>query len=199
MLIEAVPFTTLGKLQPFLITISSSALLLADFHCHLTMHEVCGYLAGSWDVNSHSEYIFTFKFISIPFHSSQLKFHFIPRCNNNAFCFSSSLSILFIYFLFPSLFLSVYIYLYRYVALSITKAYPCRSSRYDRSKATEIERTIQKSMIKDQLLLVGWYHSHPKFQAEPTLRDCDAQLDYQIRMRGPSDATYTPCVALVIC
>lgn len=60
MLIEAVPFTTVGKLQPFLITISSSALLLADFHCHLTMHEVCGYLAGNWDVNTHSKYTIYF-------------------------------------------------------------------------------------------------------------------------------------------
>lgn len=55
MLIEAVPFTSVGKLQPFLLTINSSALLLADFHCHLTMHEVCGYLGGTWDINSHSK------------------------------------------------------------------------------------------------------------------------------------------------
>lgn len=85
------------------------------------------------------------------------------------------------------------------LALAITKAYPCRNTRFDRSKAADIERDIQKNMLKDQLLLVGWYHSHPKFQAEPTLRDCDAQLDYQIKMRGASDATYTPCVSLIIC
>lgn len=86
-----------------------------------------------------------------------------------------------------------------FLALAITKAYPCRNTRFDRAKAGEVEKEIQKAMMKDQLLLVGWYHSHPKFQAEPTLRDCDAQLDYQIKMRGSSDATYTPCVALIIC
>jgi len=55
MLIESVPFTSVGKLQPFLITVNSSALLLADFHCHLTVREVCGYLGGTWDMNTHSE------------------------------------------------------------------------------------------------------------------------------------------------
>ena len=84
-------------------------------------------------------------------------------------------------------------------ALAITKAYPCKNSRFDRHKAADVELEIQKSIMKDQLILVGWYHSHPKFQAEPTLRDCDSQLDYQIKMRGPSEVTYTPCVGLIIC
>lgn len=55
MLIEAIPFTSVGKLQPFMLTITSSSLLLADFHCHLTVREVCGYLGGTWDMNTHSE------------------------------------------------------------------------------------------------------------------------------------------------
>jgi hypothetical protein len=54
-LVEAVEFATLGKIQPFLVTITTSAALLIDFHCHLTKNEVCGYLGGSWDVNSHSK------------------------------------------------------------------------------------------------------------------------------------------------
>jgi MPN domain-containing protein len=54
-LIEAVDFAALGKIQPFLVTITTSAALLIDFHCHLTKNEVCGYLGGTWDVNSHSE------------------------------------------------------------------------------------------------------------------------------------------------
>lgn len=83
--------------------------------------------------------------------------------------------------------------------MNITKTYPCRNTRFDRQRAGEVERDIQKMMVQDQVLLVGWYHSHPKFQAEPTLRDCDSQLDYQIRMRGASDLTYTPCVSLIVC
>lgn len=55
-LVEAVPFSALGKIQPFLVTIVNSALFLMDFHCHLTKTEVCGYLAGVWDINGHSKF-----------------------------------------------------------------------------------------------------------------------------------------------
>lgn len=54
-LVESVSFASLNKIQPFLVSISTSSVLLMDFHCHLTKTEVCGYLGGSWDVNSHSE------------------------------------------------------------------------------------------------------------------------------------------------
>ncbi|XP_069962725.1 MPN domain-containing protein CG4751 isoform X3 [Bactrocera oleae] len=132
MLIKAVSFISMGKVQPFLVTFNSSALLLADFHCHLTMREVCGYFGGHWDINTHT--------------------------------------------------------------LNITKAYPCRNFQ----KSVQEEHDIKNMIMCDQLLLVGWYHSHPKFQAEPSLRDCDAQLDFQIRMRGSSDTTYTPCVSTIV-
>ncbi|KAK3931366.1 MPN domain-containing protein [Frankliniella fusca] len=54
MLVESTAFSALGKIQPFLVSISSNALLVMDFHCHLTTSEVCGYLAGQWDVNAHN-------------------------------------------------------------------------------------------------------------------------------------------------
>ncbi|XP_034230935.1 MPN domain-containing protein-like isoform X2 [Thrips palmi] len=54
MLVECTAFSALGKIQPFLVSISTSALLVVDFHCHLTSSEVCGYLAGHWDVNGHN-------------------------------------------------------------------------------------------------------------------------------------------------
>lgn len=52
-------------------------------------------------------------------------------------------------------------------------------------------------MLKKNLILVGWYHSHPRIAAQPTLRDCDAQLEYQIKMLGTSEETYTPCIGLI--
>lgn len=134
-LIESVPFTSVGKIQPFLLSVSSSTILLMDFHCHLTNNEVCGYLGGTWDINAHN--------------------------------------------------------------LSITHAFPCRNSRFDRDKAAMCELQIQKLMVKKNLHLVGWYHSHPRFPVQPTLRDCDAQLEYQIKMRGPTEASYTPCVGFI--
>jgi len=44
----------MGKIQPFLVSMSTNAVLVMDFHCHLTASEVVGYLAGHWDVNAHS-------------------------------------------------------------------------------------------------------------------------------------------------
>jgi hypothetical protein len=46
----------MGKIQPFLLSMSTNAVLVMDFHCHLTTSEVVGYLAGHWDVNAHSKF-----------------------------------------------------------------------------------------------------------------------------------------------
>lgn len=136
MLVEAVPFSSIGRVQPFLINITSSATLLIDFHCHLTSSEVCGYLGGTWDFNTHN--------------------------------------------------------------LSITHTFPLLNSRFDRDKSADSEYAIQKAMLEKNVQLVGWYHSHPRFSAQPTLRDCDKQMDYQIKLRGTSDSTYTPCVGFIL-
>jgi proteasome lid subunit RPN8/RPN11 len=135
-LIECIPFSNLGKIQPFLVSLSTNAALLMDFHCHLTKSEVSGYLAGHWDVNNHN--------------------------------------------------------------LQITHAFPCRNTKFDRENAHQIEAEISKAIEKEKLTLVGWYHSHPFAAAAPTLRDVDAQLDYQIRMKGTSDNNYTPCIGIII-
>lgn len=134
-LVEAVPFTTIGRIQPFHVNIRSSVVLLIDFHCHLTTNEVCGYLGGTWDFNTHN--------------------------------------------------------------LTITHAFPFLNSRFDRDKSADCEYEIQKSMVEKNIQLVGWYHTHPRFAAQPTMRDCDKQLDYQIKLRGTSDSTYTPCVGFI--
>lgn len=83
------------------------------------------------------------------------------------------------------------------IALAITHAFPVRNTRHDRHLAIEVEMQIQRNMLKKNLILVGWYHSHPRIAAQPTLRDCDAQLEYQIKMCGISDETYTPCIGLI--
>ena len=135
MLVELESFSSLGRVQPFLINITSSATLLIDFHCHLTTNEVSGYLGGTWDFNTHH--------------------------------------------------------------LNITHTFPLLNSRFDREKSSECEYDIQKTMLEKNVQLVGWYHSHPRFSPLPTLRDCDKQLDYQIKLRGTSDTTYTPCVGFI--
>jgi proteasome lid subunit RPN8/RPN11 len=52
-MVKTVTFASIERIQPFSMTISTNALLLIDFHCHLTSGEVTGYLAGSWDFPSH--------------------------------------------------------------------------------------------------------------------------------------------------
>jgi len=53
-MVKCTPFSALDRIQPFTITISTNALLLIDFHCHLTSGEVVGYLAGNWDIATHN-------------------------------------------------------------------------------------------------------------------------------------------------
>ncbi|KAK0162541.1 hypothetical protein PV327_006309 [Microctonus hyperodae] len=136
-MVELTSFSTLGKIQPFLVTISTTAALIVDLHCHLTDKEVCGYLGGHWDINAHN--------------------------------------------------------------LAITSAFPCRYAGKDKTAAGMVEAEIARAMEWQRVTLVGWYHSHPRSHASPSLRDVDYQLDYQIKMKGPSDNGYTPCVGLICC
>lgn len=62
-----------------------------------------------------------------------------------------------------------------------------------------VENEIKKAIRQRRLSLVGWYHSHPTAPATPSLRDIDAQLEYEIHMKGNSDANYTPCVGVICC
>ncbi|XP_075992368.1 uncharacterized protein LOC142987467 [Anticarsia gemmatalis] len=135
MLIEAVSFSSAGKVQPFLVSVSSNASLVLDIHCHLKKEEVYGYLAGTWDLNSHN--------------------------------------------------------------VMITHTFPCLISKNDNKPRVLVELEIQMEIEKLGLILLGWYHSHPTNPAMPSLRDCDNQLEYQIKMRGPSEISYIPCIGVI--
>ncbi|XP_046482978.1 uncharacterized protein [Neodiprion pinetum] len=134
-MVELTSFSSLGKIQPFLVTLSTTAALIVDLHCHLKDKEVCGYLGGHWDINAHN--------------------------------------------------------------LTINYAFPCRCNGKDKTAAAATEAEIARAMEWKHLTLVGWYHSHPRTHASPSLRDVDSQLDYQIKMKGLSDNSYTPCVGLI--
>ncbi|CAG9566833.1 unnamed protein product [Danaus chrysippus] len=135
MLIEAVSFSSAGKVQPFLVSVNSNALLILDIHCHLKKEEVYGYLAGTWDLNNHN--------------------------------------------------------------VSITHTFPCLISKNDSRPRVLVELEIQMEIEKLGLSLLGWYHSHPTNPAMPSLRDCDNQLEYQIKMRGPTEISYIPCIGVI--
>ncbi|KAK3083491.1 hypothetical protein FSP39_024059 [Pinctada imbricata] len=48
-LVECESFKTLGKAQPFTVSMTTNSMLLMDYHSHLTSSEVVGYLGGKWD------------------------------------------------------------------------------------------------------------------------------------------------------
>jgi len=130
-------FAAEGKMQPFTVSVSTSAMLILDLHSHLAMDEVCGYLAGQWDPNSHN--------------------------------------------------------------LAITHTFPCLTPPNDTSTETaqRVETEIYEELYGKQLTLVGWYHSNPAGPPAPSAKDCFDQLDFQIKLLGNSDASYTPCVGLI--
>lgn len=128
-------FPSLDRIQPFSVTVSTNALLLIDFHCHLTSNEVTGYLAGTWDLSCHS--------------------------------------------------------------LTILQAFPCRSRLNDRERASAVEEEIRHNLEQRNLSLIGWYHSHPNSPPQPSMKDIEAQFEYQVTMKGESDSAYLPCVGLI--
>jgi MPN domain-containing protein len=70
--VELISFATTGKLQPFLVSLHTSALIVMDVHCSLTTSEVVGYLGGVWDMNNNSKLMllpFKIRDISVLFSS----------------------------------------------------------------------------------------------------------------------------------
>ncbi|RWS22085.1 MPN domain-containing protein-like protein, partial [Leptotrombidium deliense] len=134
-MVKCTPFSSLERIQPFTVTISTNALLLIDFHCHLTTGEVVGYLGGTWDITSHN--------------------------------------------------------------LAVLQAFPCRSRLGDRERAALVEEEIRQNLEQRIINVVGWYHSHPKAAPQPTVKDIESQMEYQIAMKGESDSSYIPCIGLI--
>ena len=133
-LVRTEPFSSIDRVQPFTLTISTHALLLMDFHCHLTTTEVVGYLAGSWDANT--------------------------------------------------------------LNLSILQAFPCRIKVDDEQKAKLVQDEVIQSIRQRNLSLIGWYHNHCTRAAQPTIKDIECQLNYQLIM-CESEIQYLPCVGLI--
>ncbi|KAK7077756.1 hypothetical protein SK128_021165 [Halocaridina rubra] len=135
-MVELTSFQSLGRMQPFTVTMSSSAMAVIDVHAHLSTSEVVGYLAGQWDVTNHN--------------------------------------------------------------LIVSHALPVRCRLGDGEKGSGIEKMLYDEMDKLNLSLVGWYHTHPFSPPLPTLRDIDSQLEYEMKMKGSNDASYTPCIGIIV-
>ncbi|KAJ1680031.1 hypothetical protein EV182_000822 [Spiromyces aspiralis] len=66
-------------------------------------------------------------------------------------------------------------------ALRVTAVFPCNSIsttiQCEMDPASEIE--AREEFSKQQLQVVGWYHSHPTFEPNPSVRDIVNQSSYQ--------------------
>ncbi|XP_065051572.1 MPN domain-containing protein-like [Rhopilema esculentum] len=133
-LVECAQFASIGKIQPFSVSISTNAMLIIDFHSHLSTSEVTGYLAGKWDpVRQH---------------------------------------------------------------LKVVQAYPCKCRISDKEDGMQMESQIRMDIERADLVLVGWYHSHPFCQPDPTLQDIRNQLQYQGLLKDENSSE--PCIGIIV-
>jgi len=48
--------------------------------------------------------------------------------------------------------------------------------------SVESEIEAREVFSKKNLDVVGWYHSHPTFRPNPSIRDIENQYQYQVRL-----------------
>ncbi|XP_005098419.2 MPN domain-containing protein [Aplysia californica] len=81
--------------------------------------------------------------------------------------------------------------------LSVEQVFPACCRLGDLERAPLVEEEIRRSMRSKHMTLVGWYHSHPYCQSDPSVHDVDCQMSYQLKMRG-SGSMYQPCLAFIV-
>uniref|UniRef100_A0A8C2FJG6 MPN domain-containing protein n=1 Tax=Cyprinus carpio TaxID=7962 RepID=A0A8C2FJG6_CYPCA len=80
--------------------------------------------------------------------------------------------------------------------LTVLRAFPCRTRLADKDAAPAVEEEICQNLFMRGLSLVGWYHSHPRGPALPSLQDIDSQMDHQLRLQGSSNG-FQPCLGII--
>uniref|UniRef100_A0AAQ4PKC8 MPN domain-containing protein n=1 Tax=Gasterosteus aculeatus aculeatus TaxID=481459 RepID=A0AAQ4PKC8_GASAC len=80
--------------------------------------------------------------------------------------------------------------------LTVLRAFPCRTRLADRDSASAVEEEICQNLFMRGLSLVGWYHSHPRGPALPSLQDIDSQMDHQLRLQGSNNG-FQPCLGVI--
>ncbi|KAF4032888.1 JAB1/Mov34/MPN/PAD-1 ubiquitin protease domain-containing protein [Phytophthora infestans] len=91
--------------------------------------------------------------------------------------------------------------------LYIQAAFPCRSLEIEGDDgSTDVEMDpgseieLRGIIENAQLEVVGWYHSHPAFAPDPSVRDIENQTSYQQLFQRPnaSKETLEPFVGLIV-
>ena len=84
--------------------------------------------------------------------------------------------------------------------LRIQAAFPCKSTQRPDNGFTDVEMdsvsqlTAIQAISRQGMKVVGWYHSHPQFQPDPSVTDIDNQNLYQSNF-GKDDC---PFVGLIV-
>ncbi|XP_068726226.1 MPN domain-containing protein-like [Montipora capricornis] len=81
--------------------------------------------------------------------------------------------------------------------MKIVQAFPCRCRFADKENAPKVEEEIRNAISQRGLVLVGWYHSHPSYQPDPSLQDIQNQLKYQSILQQ-DNAPYGPCLGIIV-
>lgn len=55
---------------------------------------------------------------------------------------------------------------------------------------------ICQNLFMRGLSLVGWYHSHPRGPALPSLQDIDSQMEHQLKLQGSNNG-FQPCLGII--
>ncbi|XP_033114989.1 MPN domain-containing protein-like isoform X2 [Anneissia japonica] len=80
--------------------------------------------------------------------------------------------------------------------MTVLQAFPCKCRLGDKENAALVETMIQRDIALRGLSLIGWYHSHPKCDVEPSVQDINCQMQYQLKLKGEG-ASYQPCLAMI--
>lgn len=81
--------------------------------------------------------------------------------------------------------------------LQILQAFPVKCRFADQKNAESVEDEIQLSMQERDLVVVGWYHSHPTYQPDPSVRDIATQQHYQKCLKV-ENSQHEPCVGFIV-
>lgn len=81
--------------------------------------------------------------------------------------------------------------------MKIVQAFPCRCRFADKENAPKVEEEVRNAIAQRGLILVGWYHSHPSYQPDPSLQDIQNQLRYQSILQH-ENTSYGPCLGIIV-
>lgn len=87
--------------------------------------------------------------------------------------------------------------------MHVQAPFPCRATPREDDGATDVEMDpvselqVREIIRRHDMDVVGWYHSHPKFAAEPSVTDIDNQRNYQ-RLFHDTRSGIAPFIGLIV-